>query len=188
MLANRSTPWLAPWECQQNSAMEFDADAFDQAVQFMQQFSKDFPEIATWPDPQNAIQKTLQAHYESEAGFALTSGLASLAPSAIVMVIEDEWGMPHHSCLRHPSQDLVLDASGLHAEKKLLDYWLVKLGKSESALSFRAVSANEIWLYGCFDDKHPEAVISDFGRIVRKDFSAAKIDSAQCCSRPVARI
>jgi len=174
MLANRSTPKLFPWEGQQNSALEFDADAFDHAVQFMRLFSQATPEITPWPAPQDAMRVSLQAHYESEAGFALTSGLASLAPSAIVMVLEDEWGLPQHSCLRHPSQDLILDASGLHAEQQVLSHWCRKLAKPESALSLRAASANEIWLYGCFDDKHPEAVISDFGRIVRQDFSAAK--------------
>ncbi|MNR59001.1 hypothetical protein D3C85_1801540 [compost metagenome] len=86
--------------------------------------------------------------------------------------------MPHHSCLRHPSQDLLLDASGLHAEQQFLNYWRVKLAKPDSALSLRAVSVHEIWLYGCFDDKNLEDVISDFGRLVRHDFNAAKTDSA----------
>ncbi|MDT8924757.1 hypothetical protein RBE51_18345 [Pseudomonas taiwanensis] len=174
MLANRSAPKLLPWECQQNSALEFDADAFEHAVQFMRLFSQESPEITPWPAPQDPMRTSLQAHYESEAGFALTSGLASLAPSAIVMVLEDEWGLPHHSCLRHPSQDLILDASGLHAEQQVLNHWRLKLAKPESALALRAASAHEIWLYGCFDDKRPEAVISDFGRLVRKGFSAEK--------------
>ncbi|AYG48344.1 hypothetical protein DV532_29300 (plasmid) [Pseudomonas sp. Leaf58] len=169
MLANRVNPQPTPWECQQNSAMEFDADAFDHAVQFMRRFSKAAPEIISRPNPQNALRAPMQAHYESEAGFALTSGLASLAPSAIVMVLEDELGMPHHSCLRHPTQDLMLDASGLHAQQQLLDYWYIKLAKPAFTLSLRVASANEIWLYGCFDDKRPEAVISDFGRLVRQD-------------------
>lgn len=166
----QQSPAANPWVSFQNALLPLDVRAVARAAEFIRLFESGADTI--WPE-RSELQESRRAireHFESIAGFALTSGLASLAPSASVMLLEDNWGFPHHSCLYHAAKDLALDASGLHTLQHVEDYWIQKVAAENPrlnlTLSWRQVDVRELWLHGRFNDKHPEEVLSDFGRML----------------------
>lgn len=176
---------VSPWQIYRNALFAFDPQAFERTSRFMESFCSG--DLGAWP-PEHAenpvdveLHKVIGLHYESQAGFALSSALASLAPSVEVMLLVDEWGIPHHSCVSNPLTGLTLDASGIKTREKFLDYWSTKPEMARSSLALRSVVVDELWFYGRFDDKNPQDVLSDFGRLLQSA-------SCDCHQLAVARV